>query len=108
MTSGRAQLTRAEYLYGYGIEDNTVVYLKKNLGANWQDNWYEEGDEVVFRYQNCFGPLWHAKVKPALNNTSSDALIVVQVFPLEGYFYVTKRQISQNPKGFSTFTVVPA
>ncbi len=104
--AGRAQLQRAEYLYGYGIKDETVVYLKKHLNGIWADSWYQDGADVVFKYQNCFGPLWENKVKPALLNTPSDALIVVQVFPSESYFYVTKRDISPHGKGFSTFTVV--
>ena len=104
--AGRAELRCEEYLYGYGVKDETVVYLKKHQNGIWDDSWYWDGADIVFKYQNCFGSVWENKVKPALLNTPSDALIVVQVFPPERYFHVTKRDISPHGRGFSTFTVI--
>ena len=105
--AGQARLPRVHhYIYGYGISDGRVVYMKKDMNRGWEDSWYRDGDDIVFKYQNCYGPPWENKVKPALNNTPDDSVMILQAFPPDHYFYVKKRHISQHGKGESTFTVL--
>ena len=42
------------------------------------------------------GPPWENTAKPALNNTPSEAPILVQVSPRNAHFHVTKREVSED------------
>jgi hypothetical protein len=103
------QVRDFKYIYGYGIEDGKVTFLKKNVrSSRWNDSFIHdnENNETILIYQNCFGDTWVNDVKPALDNTPEDDLIVVKVFPPDRYFYVKKRHIVEEGRGNSLFTVV--
>ena len=106
VTFGQVDLGDSKYIWGYGIKDGKVKFLKKDVRSRWNDSIFHENNETIFMYQNCFGDTWVNVVKPALDNTPEDDLILVKVFPPDGYFYVKKRHIVQEGNGHSLFTVV--
>ncbi len=106
ITLGQVDLGDAKYINGYGIKGRKVKFLKKHVSSRWNDSIIHENNETILVYQNCFGDPWVNYVKPALDNTSEDDLILVKVFPPDGYFYVKKRHIVQEGSGHSLFTVV--